>query len=513
MSSVRKGLILSSVERYGVLAMGLATTLVTARLLTPADFGVAIIGLAIFGLLDIFREFGGGTYIVQVDETTPERVQTVFTTTLILALPLFFILFVFAQNIADFYHAPGLKAYLEVSSWCLLLSSFSSPVYALLSRDLKFGRLTILSLTTNFLSSIITMLMAVLGFSYMSYAWAQLASTIVYFALCIAWGPAFPVYRVCFAEWRRVMAYGIYDSARGLLNHMGDSAPFLAFGKTLGAQGLGIYHRALTVSRLPERTVLAGFGPVLLPAFSKHAREGQDLARSFLRGVEHVTVLLWPALIGVTILATPLVTIMLGSQWTATVPLVQIIASSYLAWFALNLPRPALVAVGAIRDTMTLALLTVPVLVGVQIAASFYSVEAVAWTFVPGNIYAVLVSVIFVRRRIPFAWSELARAMRKSAIVALLSALPPIAMALAVGGMGRITVMEGVAAAVLSGITWFIAINLVNHPIRDEIVQLFNAASKSVFGDRQADGASAVPVTLTPGVRHAREQKTLKQQA
>ena len=173
MSSVRRGLILSSIERYGVLVMGLATTLVTARLLTPADFGIAIIGMAIFGLIDIFRDFGGGTYIVQVDEPTPHRVQTVFTLTLLLALPLFVILFFFSHVIASFYGTPGLQSYLHVSAWCLLLSSFSSPAYALLSRNLQFGKLTILSLTSTTLNSLLTITLALMGFSYMSYAWVS----------------------------------------------------------------------------------------------------------------------------------------------------------------------------------------------------------------------------------------------------------------------------------------------------------------------------------------------------
>lgn len=480
--SVRRGLVLSSIERYGVLAMGLATTFVTARLLTPADFGVAIVGLAIFGIIDIFKEFGGVTYIVQVDDATPRRVQTVFTFTLLLALPLFLILFLLSGPIASFYGVPGLKQYLHVSAWCLLLSSFSSPVYGLLSRNMQFGKLTVLSLTTTILNSLLTITLVLKGFSYMSFAWAQLISSVVYFGFCVAWGPKFPIYRIELTEWRRVFGYGIFDSSRGILNHLGDSLPFLAFGKTLGIEALGIYQRALTVSRLPERTALAGLFPVLQPAFSKHAREGQNLGQSFLMSVEYVTAILWPALVCIALLAKPLVAILLGSQWTQTVPLVQIIAISLIVLFPINLARPVLVAVGAVRDTALIAVLTVPIVVTIQIAASIYGLEAVAWSSFLTNAYAAAVSIYFVRWRTKFTWPGFFRSMRKSAIVTAISSLPAIAAVMIVGSPDLLTIPEGLVAAVLAAGVWLIAIHWTGHPMKTEIARIISHLTRRTRG-------------------------------
>jgi O-antigen/teichoic acid export membrane protein len=231
----------------------------------------------------------------------------------------------------------------------------------------------------------------------------------------------------------------------------------------------------LTVSRLPERTVLAGFTPVLQPAFSKHAREGKDLSQGFLLGVEHVTVLLWPALLGIILLAHPLVMILLGSQWTATVPIVQIIAMSFLVWFPMNLPRPALVAVGAVRETALIAVLTVPVVVGVQIAASFHGLQAVAWSFVIANIYSVAVSMYFVRRHITLPWSQILRSLRKSALVTMISALPLLLMVVWAGGTELVSIPQGITAAVISAAWWFWAIHWLSHPIKDEIARALDS--------------------------------------
>lgn len=475
--SVRRALILSSAERNWALLMSFATTLVTARLLTPADFGVAIIGLAVFGLTDIFREFGGNSYIIQVDKITAERVQTVFTVTAFLALPLFVLMFVFAGDIASFYRTPGLKYYLRVTAVCLLLAPFCSPIVALLSRELSWEKLTVLSLGTTALNSVLTISLALLGFSFMSYAWAQLATSVVFLALCIVWGPKFPIYGFSLKGWRDVAHYGVFDSARGLLLHLGDAAPSLAFGKIMGPEGLGLYQRALMISRLPERTVIAGFTSVAQPAFSQRAREGHDLSFSFLMGIEYVTVLLWPSLILIVLLAHPLVAILLGGQWTAAVPLVQIIAASYLIWFPMSLPRPTLLAAGAVRDTATLALLTVPISVVIQISASIDGPEAVAWSFFLSNTICVLASVIMVRRRVPFAWSQLANALKKSAFVTVASAVGPILIVILSGGTDKVSIAGGIAGGIAAGFGWLIGISTSRHPARDEIKRAIAAIS------------------------------------
>jgi O-antigen/teichoic acid export membrane protein len=498
MSSVRKGLLLSSIERYGVLALSMATTIVTARLMTPTDFGIAILGMSIFGLIDIFRDFGGGNYLIQVDDPTPKRVQTVFTVTLLLALPLFLILIFSADAIGRFYGDPGLSSYLVVISWCYLLASVSSPSYALLCRELRFDRLMVLSLTSSSLNAIVTIGLALMGFKYMSYAWAQFVSSIVYCVLCLAWGPKFPICRFSLKEWRPIAYYGVYDTARGLFTHLGDSAPFLAFGKTLGAETLALYQRAISVSRLPERTVLSGFAPILQPAFSKHAREGRDLGRTFLTSVEHVTVVMWPALIGIALLAHPLVQLLLGSQWTETVTIIQIISLSLLVCFPMYLARPILIALGAVRDTALIAVLTVPVIVLVQIAASFWGLTAVALSLFFTNGYTAIVSLLFLKRHMPLAWRDLFNSVSKSAAVTVVGAVPPLAMVIWANGEDHLSIAQGVSAAALSAAWWLFAVHRVGHPIGIEIGRAFDAFAPAILPEGMQHKVNSVRAILAP---------------
>ena len=56
MASVRRGIFLSTAERYGLLVTNFATTLITARLLTPSDYGIVVLAMSALSLVDIFRD-------------------------------------------------------------------------------------------------------------------------------------------------------------------------------------------------------------------------------------------------------------------------------------------------------------------------------------------------------------------------------------------------------------------------------------------------------------------------
>ena len=114
MSKIRHSLALSSAERFFSMGARFATLVVTARILTPTEIGVAVLGMAVMGMASVFCEFGGSTYITQANEATPERLQTVFTISLILNVSVASFCWLLAQPIAAFYSIAGLADFLRL---------------------------------------------------------------------------------------------------------------------------------------------------------------------------------------------------------------------------------------------------------------------------------------------------------------------------------------------------------------------------------------------------------------
>lgn len=466
---VRRSVLLSTADKLFATLVKFGTLIVTARLLTPEQIGVSVLGMAVLGVAGVIREFGGASYLIQVDEPTPERVRTVFTIQMLFTLPLALGCFFIAAPAAQFYQTPGLRDFLWVTALCFVLGPFVSPIYALLSRRMAFAEIAILNITGSVTYAGFTIGLALAGFGFMSFAWASLISALMGFALSLYWHPKFAMYRVAFHDWRAVVDFGFADSVRNLMYYLLDSVPLMAFGRTLGTEAVGLFQRAVTLSALPTTTLLAGLAPVLLPAFANHAREKRALKDAYLHSLSLITSILWPVTLWIIILAQPVVLVLLGEQWLPLVPLVQIIGTAYLIWFPVYVTNPILIAAGGIRDTLALALITIPLMILTQSIASIWGLYAAVWSLFVTIPWYVFFAVYMVKRRVPFTWNELGSVLARSAAVALVSATAPALIVMAWGGPMNISIVGGVIAGGVAVMGWFAGLHLLRHPMLEEV--------------------------------------------
>jgi O-antigen/teichoic acid export membrane protein len=475
MSKIRHSLALSSAERFFSMGARFATLVVTARILTPAEIGVAVLGMAVMGMASVFCEFGGSTYITQANEATAERLQTVFTISLILNVSVALLCWSLADPIATFYGIVGLADFMRLMSISLLLGPFTSPIYALLARNLSFGVIACLSASTATVNTAVTITLAWLGFSYMSFAWAALASAALYSVMCFGVSPT-GTYRLSLRDWRNITEYSVVEGMRKMLNYLGDNVPLLILGRTLGAGPLAMFQRAATVSSLPFTTLLAGIQPVVQPMMSERARLGRSLKDGYLTALSYSALFLWPACLVIAVLAHPIALVLLGSQWLDAVPLIQILSTSFTFWFTSNLVTPTLVATGAIRDTLRLATATVTISLVIQCPASLFGLAAVAWSFFATGPISMSLSLLAVKRRVHFEWSEVAAALRPSLLVTLASLVVPVLVVVASGGFHTVTVVAGGLGAIGACAGWLLGLRLARHPFCGEVERALGVA-------------------------------------
>jgi O-antigen/teichoic acid export membrane protein len=467
MQRFRRSLLFSFLDRYTSLAITLLLTAIVARLLTPAEVGVFAIGIGLIAIVEAFREFGVGAYLVQERELTPEKIRTAFTIMLLLSLLLAGALHVSAGPVARFYDEPGLEAVLRLATVSFLLVPFSNPVMALLRRDMAFGWIALINVAGAITNLLVVVTLAASGFSYMSLAWGAVASGAVMAVTAILFRPQLWVFWPCLAGWRQVLSFSSYASTTMILNVFYQMLPQLALGRILGFDAVGLYSRALMLCQLPERLIMSALQPVLLPALSARARLGGDLKEPYLRGLGYGLTVQWPFMVCLALLADPAVHLLLGPQWAAVAPLVRIIALASLVMFPAFLTYPMLVALGRVKDTLTASLISLPPSMALLSAAAFLGLEAVAASLFLTAPFQVYVSLRFVRRQIPFQWTELAAAARKGVVVTLCAAAAPAA-AVALAGFG-LSVPAGAAAGIGAAAGWLVGLCLTDHPLLAEI--------------------------------------------
>lgn len=470
MSTVRRSLAFSFADKYGSYALSLAGTIVLSRLLTPKDFGLFAVGSAVVMLIDVFRDFGVGNYLVQEKEISDGHVMSAFTVTLCLSLLCALGLLLGAEAIAAVYDEPDLRRLMPLFAVNFLLLPFSMPSMSLLRRDIVFDAIAGINLIAAVVNLIVVVVLALAGYGFMSLGWAALASAITRTIAACTMRPCFWAFRLSLLEWRKLVGFGAYSTGTALINVVHDYLPQLIIGRSLGFAAVGLFGRASTLCQLPDRLVVSALSPVVLPALSEQARRGVDLKPAYLLALSHMAALQWPILLWLALLAEPVVLFMLGDQWLEVAPLVRVMALASLAMFPAFMTYPILVALGRIRDTLSMSLISLPPSIFLILAAVPFGLKTVAATQLINAPLQVFVAVSFIRRRINLTWAEVAGAVRSSSVIALCSAAIPAGFVVVQGGFSFGMPFTEVALASLGAAAgWIVGLALVRHPLLGEL--------------------------------------------
>lgn len=469
MLGIRRVVLYSAIERYATVAINLVAMAAIARLLSPDQIGIFLVGAAFVIMTETMRDFGIAGYLVQVPALTPDTVPTAFTALLILSALFGTALFALAGPVADAYHDERLAPVLRIAAAAFVFAPVVGPILGLLRRRLAFDKLMFIGTTGALANLVVSVTLAWNGHGYLSLAWGAFASAAATALAALALRPQPGIYGISLREWRSVFRFGWYSTTAALLGTLYQQLPQFVLGRTLGFQAVGLVNRTLMICQLPEKTLISAVQPVILPALSAHARGGGDLERAYLLGLAFITAVYWPFLICLALLADPVVLILLGADWMAVAPLVRIVAVAWLALFPVYLTYPMLVSMGRIKDVLTIGLITLPPSAALFVAASPISIEAVAaTTFVTAPLQA-FVALRFILRHVRFGWTDIATATRDSLTVAAYTAIAP-AIAVAWLGFG-LSIPAALAAAAGAGIGWLIGLVVTAHPLLREIPQ------------------------------------------
>lgn len=466
---VRRSIVFSFCERYASTALGFAGMLLMARLLTPTDFGIYSVALSVVMVVDVLRDFGVGTYLVQERQLTDALIRTVFTISLILSVICAGILLAITLPVAAFYAEPKVTRIVPLLALSFLFGPFTMPSMSLLRRDMEFGKLAVIGVGSALANLLVTVLLAVLGFGYMSLAWAKVASSMAGMVASMACRPAFQAFRPNFAEWRKVAAFGSYASATAIINVVHDALPQIIIGRLLGFDAVGLFGRAAGVCQIPDRLFTSALQPVLLPSLAEQARKSEDLKRTYLQSISYMSALQFPILLCLSMLADPAVRLLLGPQWASAAPLLRIMALASLSLFPAFLTYPMLVALGAVRDTVISSLISIPPSILLIFLASFHNLEAVAATqFVTGPLQ-VYVAFRFIRRHVYITWGEFFTPVLHSGVIALCAAAPAAIALMLADFRLDLSLPATVASVAGAGAGWLAGLRITGHPLLAEM--------------------------------------------
>lgn len=466
MTSVHRSLFFSGLDRYGSLLLFVVSTAALSRLLTPTEFGLYAMTNAVVAVISSsFLEFGGANYLIQKKALSADNVRTAFTITFFLSALLGVLLFCSRSAFAWFFREDGLQASMAVSALTFAVTPFSAVISALFRRNMEFGKLAICSLSANAITTIVAIVLALSHYSFMAPVWGALAGNIVLTLLLIGLCKNRTVFRLSLSGYRDVMRFGLYSGGVSIINVFYTLAPQLFLGRILDFNAVGLYSRAANIAQVFDGLVGRVLSPVIMPAIVSEHRAGGDLKRIYLEAMALLSVVHWPFLAFLAIMAQPIVLLWLGAAWLEVVPLARMLCLGYLALFVACLTYPVLVAIGSVRDALVASVISLLPSLLVVFGASFVGVWAVAASATLTLPFQAAVAIYFVSRHLRVSPLDVFHATFKSGIVTISSSTAGAAFAI----IAKYGLMSPALALVLSCISasmcWLLMVIVTGHSV------------------------------------------------
>jgi lipopolysaccharide exporter len=345
-SAMINGLRWTMIGRPVVELANLFGAAVLARFVSPAEFGRYAIALIVLFLASVPTQ-AVQYAIVQRKHIDRDHLRTGVTLTILLGLAVCAFCLAASCTVVPLLFGERTAVLVRLMIPACFINSVNTVQIASITRRLEFRRLSILDMTITLVGLVAMISLAAIGLNGEAMVLGMLAGGSAGFILVSYWMlPPIPNFRRRAA--RDLLRSGI-PAASGAASIAGlQSCDYLIVGARLGALQAGYYFRAYTLSVMYQQKVTQVMTSVGFPVLSRAASEDEvDHLRQ--RMVHTITLILFPLLTALVIVAPKFVTWFYGPAWGPTVLPVQILALGGGAMLLADAVAVAMLATGQAR--------------------------------------------------------------------------------------------------------------------------------------------------------------------
>jgi O-antigen/teichoic acid export membrane protein len=461
-------LVWNGIDKGGFQVVALLVGIITARLLSPKDFGL-IGALAVFTMLsNILVESGFSAALIRRKNNTSAEYTAMLYFHVALSVLIYWVLFFSAPLIAAYFRMPELLSLSRVLFLAIIFNSFGIVQNIVLSKELAFRPMMFANMTAAVVSGIVTVAMVLYGFEYWALVWQQLLQVGVKALLLWVFSSWRPIRQTDFRVIKEVFSFSVFLLFTSFVNAVVKNIYNLIIGRMYTVQDLGYYTQANKFQQIPSQVITQTQSGVAYPVLS-HLNEEPERQRNYLRKIIRITAfLVFPVMIGLFALAEELVTIVLTDKWLPAVPYfrILIVAAIVAPFHTLNLN--ALTVRGFSRINFRLEMLRNGLII-LSLFITSGSINQMLIGFSMANLLSLLVDLIVVQVKLRYSlWDQL-KDIAPYAVVSL-----GILLIVYFGNMLQLNIYLLTSIQIIvSGLFYFISLKLLGSKIFEEVISIF----------------------------------------
>jgi O-antigen/teichoic acid export membrane protein len=330
------------------LAVQVVSTVVLARLLAPADFGVvAMVTTFVMFLMGVGAS-GCNEAIIQRNKMDRFLASNLFWINLTIGLILTVGFAAASTLLAHFYRNPLVVNVAIAMSSGVLIASLNVVPVALLKRAMRFGSVSANEVVGRALNTAVTILLALMGWGY----WALVVGIVVQaLSICIGawwlcrWIPSLPRRGV---GTRAVLRFAAHINITFNATYFSRNFDNFLVGWRFNAVALGYYKRAYDLFALSASQLTVPLNHVALAALSRVKNDPVRFRRHFARSLGMIAMVGMAVGAVLTLVGKDLVLLVLGSKWAESGRIFQLFGPgigvmllySTIGWIHISIGRP-----------------------------------------------------------------------------------------------------------------------------------------------------------------------------
>lgn len=323
-----KGLLWGGISNGAQQLLNLFFGIFLARLLTPADYGMVGM-LSIFSLIaGSLQECGFISALINKEDIKHEDYNAVFWFSTLTSLSIYTFLFFCSPLIAKFFNHPELTALARYSFLSFVISSTGMANSAYLFKNLIIKQRAFLNIIALILSGMIGVTLAYKGYSYWGIATQNLAyisiTTIGYWFI----SPWRPSVSLNFKPLKNMIGFSSRILVTNIFNHLNNNIFSIILGKFYSEKEVGYYNQANKWNGMGYSLVNGMIHGIAQPVLTQVNNDKKRQLRIFRKIVRFTAFVSFPAMLGLSLIAPELITIVITDKWMESAKTLQLLCIS-----------------------------------------------------------------------------------------------------------------------------------------------------------------------------------------
>ena len=327
-SIMLKGMFWITIDKYSGLVLSILVSMVLARLLSPAEFGIIALASVLLTFIGLLSNMGLGPAIIQERNLTQKEINSIFTFTIIVGLLLATLYFCLSWPIASFYNNPQLVPVCQLLSVSFFIGVINNVPCTLMVKNQRFKEMAICSVSMNVITGPIAIFAAYKGLGVYSLMIAPFLNSLISLFYYRRFYPCSVDFHMSMTPIKRMASFSLYQMGFELVNYFSRNLDKLIIGRWISIKDLGYYDKSYRLMQQPQNNITSVLNPVLQPNFAKYQDNMDMMATQYLKVISVMASISFPLGITLCLCGPEIIRLMYGPQWESAIPCFQILCLS-----------------------------------------------------------------------------------------------------------------------------------------------------------------------------------------